>query len=60
MVSKWLANWHCAKSMVDTVWFFFVTPHRKAIVPQEVLVSTEVFTQARNLFLKINKEKQSL
>ena len=23
MVSKWLADWHCAKSMVDTVQFLF-------------------------------------
>ena len=25
MVSKWLANWHCAKSVIDTVWFPFLS-----------------------------------
>ena len=24
MVSEWLADWYCAKSMVDTVQFYFV------------------------------------
>ena len=27
MVSKWLANWHCAKSVVDTVHFFCHTSY---------------------------------
>ena len=48
IVSKLLANWHCAKSMVDTVQFLFFTPR--------IMTSTRIAVKFL-IFLYLNDKK---
>ena len=55
MVSKWLADWHYANSVVDTVWFLFC--HTLYIM---LMADTKNVSELYYLFIKPNVNFQCL